>query len=328
VTVAPPADAVLGRPGARRLGLGCATFGREISEADAFALMDHAVAHGLTLFDTAEAYGGGQARAYRRDRLGVDDVREVSGELHSSEKIVGRWLRARGLREQITLVTKVTRDFRRPAVRAALEASLTRLQTDRVDCYLYHAFDAGTPPEEAAAALDAVVRAGLARAGGCSNYSGAQLRGALAASHQAGLRPFEVVELPYNLLQHAPDALPVAVEHGLGVLAYSPLAAGFLTGKYTPDRTAVPKGTRFDVIPAHADVYFCERNFQRVARLHALAGRIGVPPLQLALAWVLQNRAITTVLIGARTRTHLDTALAAERLVLDPAWLAEIAAWP
>ncbi len=73
-----------------RLGLGCTTFGREISESQSFALMDYALAHGITLFDTAEAYGGGQARAYRRDRLGVDDTREVSGEMHSSEKIVGR----------------------------------------------------------------------------------------------------------------------------------------------------------------------------------------------------------------------------------------------
>ena len=130
---------------ARRLALGCTTFGREIPEETAFALMDYAVAHGITLFDTAEAYGGGQARAYRRDRLGIDDTREVSGEMHSSEKIIGRWLKSRGCRDQITLVTKVTRDFTRAHVRAALEASLSRLQTDRVDLYLYHSFDQTTP---------------------------------------------------------------------------------------------------------------------------------------------------------------------------------------
>ena len=170
-----------------RLGLGCTTFGREISEETAFALMDFSLANGITLFDTAEAYGGGQARAYRRERLGIDDSREVSGEMHSSEKIIGRWFKARGTRDQITLVTKVTRNFTREHVRAASEESLTRLQTDRVDLYLYHSYDPTTPVDEAAGAMDAVIRAGLARAGGCSNHTGAQLQASVEASRQLGL---------------------------------------------------------------------------------------------------------------------------------------------
>src|SRR4051812_46346595 len=167
----------LGRSGltVSRLGLGCTTFGRESTEAEAFALMDYALVNGITLFDTAEAYGGGQARAYRRTQLGVDDTREVSDEMHSSEKIIGRWFKARGTRDRITLVTKVTKDFRTEHVRQALEASLTRLQTDHADLYLYHSFDPNSPPDEAAAAIDSVIRAGLTRAGGCSNHSGAQL---------------------------------------------------------------------------------------------------------------------------------------------------------
>ncbi len=310
-----------------RLGLGCTTFGREISEADAFALMDYAVTHGITLFDTAEAYGGGQARAYRRERLGIDDAREVSGEMHSSEKIIGRWLKARGTRDQITLVTKVTRDFRCEHVRAALEASLVRLQTDHVDLFLYHSFDPATPADESAAAIDAVIRDGLTRIGGCSNHSGAQLQAALDTSRRLGLKRFEVIQLPYNLLLSSHDAFPVVEHENIGVMAYSPLAAGFLSGKYTPDRSVVPKGTRFDVIPAHADIYFNDRNFRRVVLLHRLAAKIGVPPLQLAMAWVLQNPLVTTTLVGVRTRAHLDNALAADRLVFDPSWLAEIDAW-
>ena len=225
------------------------------------------------LFDTAEAYGGGQARTYRREQLGIFDVREVSDEMHSSEKIIGRWFKARGTRDQITLVTKVSRDFTAGHVRAALEASLTRLQTDHVDVYLFHSYDASTPVEEAAGAIDAVIRAGLARAGGCSNHSGAQLEAALEASRRLGLRPPEVIQLPYNLVQPNPDSLMIAGREQLGVMAYSPLAAGFLTGKYTADRASVPKGSRFDVIPAHADIYFNDLNFQRVALLHRLAER-------------------------------------------------------
>jgi aryl-alcohol dehydrogenase-like predicted oxidoreductase len=319
----------LGRSGltVSRLGLGCTTFGRESTEAEAFALMDYALEHGITLFDTAEAYGGGQARAYRRTQLGIDDAREVSDEMHSSEKILGRWFKARGTRDRVTLVTKVTRDFRIEHVRQALEASLARLQTDRADLYLYHSFDPASPRDEAASAIDSVIRAGLTRAGGCSNHSGPQLQAALETSQRLKLHGFTAVQLPYNLLQDTHDALPVAQQAHLGVMTYSPLAAGFLSGKYTPDRAAMPKGSRFDVIPAHADIYFNERNFRRVRRLHELAQKIGVPALQLAMAWVLHHSFVDTVLVGARTRAQLDNALAAQRLRLGPEVLAQISTW-
>ena len=310
-----------------RLGLGCATFGREITEGDAFRLMDFALDNGITLFDTAEAYGGGQARADRREQLGVDDVREVSDEMHSSEKIIGRWFKARGIRDQITLVTKVRRAFDRSQVRAALEASLARLQTDWIDVYLYHSFDPASSPDESAAAIDAVVRAGLARVGGCSNYSGPQLQSAIRTSGYAGYQRFEAIQLPYNLLQTDHDALPVAAHEQVGVIAYSPLAAGFLTGKYTPDRSDVPKGSRFDIIPAHADIYFNARNFRRVDHLQSLAKCVGLPAVQLAMAWVLQNPVISSVLVGARTKSHLENALAAQRTRLPPDWLEEINRW-
>jgi len=310
-----------------RLALGCATFGREISETDAFAAMDYAMECGITVFDTAEAYGGGQAKAYRRTILGIDDRRELSDEMHSSEKIVGRWLKSRGRRDHITLVTKVTRDFTQTHVRSALEASLSRLQTDHVDLYLYHNFDSATPAEEAVAALDAVIMAGLTRAGGCSNHTGAQLQAALDASRGLQLKPFTAIQIPYNLLQSGHDAFPVAQRDQVAVMAYSPLAAGFLSGKYTPDRTSVPKGARFDVIPAHTDVYFNERNFRRVVQLHRLADRVGLPALQLALAWVLQNPLVATTLVGVRTRAHLDNALAALHTKFAPSWMAEIDTW-
>ncbi len=307
---------------APRLGLGCATFGREIDEATSFAIMDYAVEHGITLFDTAEAYGGGQAKEYRRTQLEIDDEREVSAELHSSEKIVGRWLRSRGVRREVVLVTKVSTNFTRSHVREAIGASLERLQTDYVDVYLMHQFDAKTPIEESLAALDQVQREGLARAAGCSNFSGAQLREALEASRRLGLGRLEVTEGICNLA--APDAvtdlLPLCRTEEIGFLAYSPLGAGFLTGKYTPDRTNLPRGTRFHVIPGHVDVYFSERNFGVVSRLHAAAARLGVPAVRLAMAWVLSHPEVTTVLCGARTTAHLDNALAAVETELPAGW--------
>ncbi len=314
-------------PQPHRIGLGCTTFGREIPEAAAFALMDYAVDHGITLFDTAEAYGGGQSRDTRRRLLGVDDTREVSHEMHSSEKIIGRWLRARGGRDRITLVTKTTRNFHVDQVRASLEASLQRLQTDRVEQYLYHSYDATTPVDEANRAMAAVVKAGLTRAGGCSNYNAAQLQAALDDSRRAGLPRLEVVQLGYNLLRSPEEVFKIVAREKLSFQAYSPLAAGFLSGKYTPDRTTIPKGTRFDVVPAHADIYFNDRNFRRVTLLQQLAARIGVPPLQLGMAWVFQNPLVTTVLVGARTEAHLANALAAQQLRFAPEWLAEIQGW-
>jgi len=258
----------LGRTGlsAPRIGLGCVTFGREIDEDASFAIMDYAVEHGVTLFDTAEAYGGGQAREYRKSALGMDDTREVSGELHSSEKVIGRWLRARGCRTNITLVTKVTTNYTRGHVREALDASLERLETDFVDVYLFHQFDAKSPVDEAVAALDEMVASGKARAGGVSNYNSQQLHAALDASRRLGLRRVEVTQPPYSLAAREieSDLLPLCEREQIGVLGYSPLGAGFLTGKYTPDRNAFPKGSRFEVIPGHADVYFSERNFRMV----------------------------------------------------------------
>jgi aryl-alcohol dehydrogenase-like predicted oxidoreductase len=316
----------LGKSGIRasRIGLGCATFGREIREETAFRIMDYAVERGITLFDTAEGYGGGQARQYRKKRLGLDDEREVSGEMHSSEKIIGRWLRASGMRKRIVLLTKVATNFTRQHVREALHASLERLQTDAVDLYLYHSYDSNTPAEESVAAMGDALDSGLVRAGGCSNYSGAQLAAALNVK-----RVFEVIESNYNLVAREiqQDVLPLARRESIGVLTYSPLAAGFLMGKYTPDRSALPKGTRFHVIPDHADVYFSERNFRWVALLQGMSERIKVPAARLAMAWVFQNTAIDVVLVGARSTEHLDNALEAIDQSFAADWLAETHSW-
>ena len=214
----------LGKSGIRasRIGLGCATFGREIQEETAFRIMDYAVQRGITLFDTAEAYGGGQARQYRKNQLGIDDEREVSGEMHSSERIIGRWLRSSGARNQIVLLTKVTTNFTRRHVREALNASLDRLQTDAVDLYLYHSFDANTPVEEAVEAMGEVLSSGQARVGGCSNYTGEQLEATLPAK-----RVFEVIESNYNLVSREieQDILPLArpVQVPVVVRAYQAL---------------------------------------------------------------------------------------------------------
>lgn len=312
-----------------RIGLGCTTFGREIDEPTCFAIMDYALANGITLFDTAEAYGGAEAKDYRKNYLGVEDDREVSGESHSSEKIVGRWLAARKCRDQVTICTKVTTNHTRGHVADALDASLERLQTDYVDIYMYHSFDAETPVDERVAALDQVVRSGKARHAGCSNYDAGQLREALKSAAKTDARTFEVIEPNYNLVVRdiESELLPLCQEQQIGVMSYSPLGAGFLTGKYTPDRDAFPERTRFHVIPGHADIYFSEKNFATVDKLHAFADRVGVPALRLAIGWALKHPAVDTVLAGARSTAHLDNAIAAEAMDFPDDWYTEMYGW-
>ncbi len=268
----------------RRIALGCVTFGREISQDDSFRLMDYAVEHGINLFDTAEAYGEG-----------------------ASEQIVGRWLRASGYRDRIVLQTKVTTNFSPDHVREALQRSLERLQCDTVDLYLMHSFDAQRPLGESLAAMQWAVAAGLAKAIGCSNFNAAQLQRAVDIAR------IDVLQPVYNMVARDAemDLFPLCAANRIGVTSYSPLGAGFLTGKYTPDRTAMPEGSRFAIKPAHADIYFNDANFQLVERLRAAAQSSGHSMAALAMGWVLHCEAIDSVLVGARHTGHIDNAIQA-----------------
>jgi aryl-alcohol dehydrogenase-like predicted oxidoreductase len=294
-----------------RISLGAVTFGREIDERESFDLLDYAVERGITLIDTAEAYGGGQARQYRQNVLKIDDERETSGEMHSSEKIIGRWLRATGARDRIVLQTK-TLSYRAEDVAASIQASLERLQTDRIDLYLLHRFHDEVPLPETMAPITEAIAAGRIGAAGCSNVSAAQLRTALATIRRHGLPRFEVTQPSYSLVSREIEAdfLPLCREENIGAIGYSPLGAGFLTGKY---EGSIPKGSRFDVIPGHKDIYFSERNFEIVRRLRALSQRAGVSVAKLAIAWTLRNPDLTAILIGARRVEHIDNALDALR---------------
>jgi aryl-alcohol dehydrogenase-like predicted oxidoreductase len=312
-----------------RIGLGCVTFGREIDEETALQIMDYAFENGITLFDTAEAYGGAQARIYRREVLGVDDVREVGGEAHSSEKIIGRWLRARGVRKQIVLETKITTDFTSRHVAQAIEDSLDRLQTDVIDVYMFHTFDPQTPLEEGLEAITQAIRSKKIRTVGCSNFGICQLKSALAVCERLGLHRIEVIQSLYNLAARdiENELLPFCREQHIAVMAYSPLGAGFLSGKYTHDRNAIPRGSRFDVIPGHVHEYFNEKSFRVMEELRRKSAETGVPMVRLAMAWVLQNQVLTSVLVGARRTSHLDNALVAMEMDLSDERMTEMNSW-
>lgn len=311
------------------IGLGCVTFGREIDEEQSYRIMDYAVERGITFFDSAEGYGGGNARSGRL-AAGTDDVRETTGEMSSSERIIGTWMRSNGARGQVTICTKVGSGGSPENIKLKLAASLDRLQTDRTDVYKMHSPDEGVPIAETLGALDAEVRAGRIGCIGGSNYDGAQMRESLDASAAHGYARFEITQPIYNLAhpEHEADLFPICQEEEVAVTPYSPLGAGFLAGKYRRgDRTAIPPRTRFDTVPGHIDVYFSDRGFNVVDALRVKSEEVGTPMVKLAMAWAMTHPAVTAVLVGAREMRHIDNAIEAYEMGLDPELRAEMSAW-
>ena len=311
-----------------RIALGSSNFGREIDETTCREMLDYAMQHGINLLDSSEAYGGGNAKLGRKKAYGIDDSREVSDEMHSAEKIIGRWSKERGCRDQVTLCTKFNTGGRPEQVKQSLRDSLERLQTDHVEIYMLHCWFKDVPIGETLGALTEEVKAGRIGSIGCSNFTADQVREAQAASTALGLERINAVQPSFSLADPTirEDLLPYCIEHEIATITYSPLAAGFLTGKYTPGGD-IPKGTRFDVAPAHTNVYFSERNFRLVEKLKALSAETGEPMTRLAMAWVFQHSGISTLLVGARKRAHLDNAFEALSRPLDEAIIARMNAW-
>ncbi len=302
------------------IGLGTTTFGREIDQDAAFEIMDYAVENGITFFDTAEAYGGGNSYEGRKQTDGTTDVREKSTEMSSSELIIGRWMKSRGSRKDIELCTKISGGKARPEqIKSAIEASFERLGTDYVDIYKIHSPDVNTPIAESLGALDEQVNLGKIKVFGGSNYSGSQISEMLDEAKKNGYRKFEIMQPNYNLAvpEAETDVFPICVKEQLAITPYSPLGAGFLTGKYTRgDRTAIPKGTRMDVAPGHIDIYFNDRSFNIVDNLKIKADELGVPITQLAMGWVMSHPSVTAALAGAKSTRHLQNAINAYNMDL------------
>lgn len=291
----------LGRTGLKvsRLCLGCMTFGREIDEAASLPIIQRALDEGVNFFDTANVYGNG-----------------------ASEEIVGRALK--GIRHTIVLATKVfgqagkgvnDRGLSRYHIMQAVEDSLRRLQTDHIDLYQVHRWDADTPIEETMRALDDLVSQGKVRYLGCSNFAGWQLMKSLWVSDKHGYARFDCVQPPYSLVRRdiEHELLPVCHDQRIGVIPYSPLAGGFLSGKYRRGGE-IPKGTRFDVAKFYQDVYMQERSWRVLDGLKAYAEKRGLPKEQLAIAWVAAQPVVTAPIIGARTIEQLEQGLAAVSL--------------
>jgi 1-deoxyxylulose-5-phosphate synthase len=306
----------LGRTGLKvsEICLGTMTFGNQCDQETSFAIMDKAFDAGVFFFDMADVYPLGA----------TGDTRG------NTEVIVGNWLKERKARDKIVLASKCagamgdlpnTSGLSRKHIFNAIDASLTRLQTDYLDLYQLHWPDPETPIEETLDALNDVVRAGKVRYIGCSNYRAFQLAKALWVSDKMGYARFESDQPRYNILYREieNEILPLCRQENLGVIAYNPLAGGFLTGRYKPGQD-VESGTRFTVNNAgkmYQQRYWQEAQFAAVESLKEYFDGRGKALAQVALAWVLVQNGITCAILGASRPDQLDQTLPATELKLE-----------
>jgi len=276
-----------------RVALGCGNFGgvgsapeffgQGLTQDQAFELMDAAWDLGITYFDTADAYGGGR-----------------------SEQAIGRWIRSRGVRPRLTTKTfnpmtaGADHGLAPERIARQLRASLERLGVDQVDLYLAHDHDDEVPIADTFGAFEAAVAGGAVRAYGVSNFSEEQLAAALAAGSP------QAIQNGYSLLNRGDEqgVIPLCDRQQIAYLAFSPLAGGWLTGKYRSGEV-FPAGSRMTLRPEPYREFMADRTFAALGRLEAIANRRGTSMAGLALGWLLADDRITQIVIGPGRPEHL-----------------------
>lgn len=299
------------------LCLGTMQFGWTADEAASFAMMDAFVEAGGNFIDTADIY-----TTWGKDGMAGGG---------RSEEIIGRWMKARGNRGKIVIATKVRgkmaegpdgEGLKRSRVIRCCEDSLRRLQVDCIDLYQLHWADLATPIEETLGALDALVRAGKVRALGASNYPAWRLMEAVWRSEQHGYPRLVSYQPEYSLMERSlfeMEARPLCRHYGLGVIPYSPLAAGFLTGKYRRGQAVQSERAKFI-----GEKYANDRGFAAVEKLAEIGRAHGKTVAQTALAWLLTNPVMTSPIIGANTPEQLRESFGAAGYRLSAAEMAAL----
>jgi len=293
----------LGRTGllVSAVGLGCNNFGGRSDEAATRAVVHKALDLGITLYDTSDTYGPAGA----------------------SEEYLGRALAGR--RHEIVLATKFARPMdeagrlqgaSRRYILRAVEASLKRLGTDHIDLYQQHIADPLTPIEETLRALDDLVRQGKVRYVGCSTLSAWQVVEAQWTAKHLNLNAFVSCQERYSLLERGLDdaLMPVIAQYGLGLIPFSPLANGLLTGKYRRNRP-MPEGARLTVTARLAERTLTERIWELVERLAGFAEQRGCSLLDLAFGWLLRRPGVASVIAGATTPEQVAANVCAAEFV-------------
>jgi aryl-alcohol dehydrogenase-like predicted oxidoreductase len=303
----------LGRSGVRiaPLVFGANVFGWTVDEPTAFQLLDRFVDSGLNAIDTADVY----SRWVPGNRGG------------ESETMIGNWLkRSPARREQIVVITKVGaapgadgRGLSAQSIAAGVEASLRRLNTDRIDLYLSHRPDAGTPIEETLRAYETLMKAGKVRAIGSSNSTAAGLREALETARAERLPRYEVEQPEYNLCERGKFEGPLrdlCISEGIGVIVYYSLASGFLSGKYR-SQADLANRARSDAVAK----FLNPRGLRILAALDAVASAHDAKPAEVALAWLIAREGVTAPIASATSVEQVDSLVRATQLNLAAAEL-------
>jgi aryl-alcohol dehydrogenase-like predicted oxidoreductase len=299
-----------------RLGLGMMSYGEDpgrpwmLDEAAAEPIVRRAVEGGFTFFDTADMYSQG-----------------------ASEVATGRLLRKLLTRDEVVIATKVYfqttpgpngRGLSRKHILSAIDASLQRLEMDYVDLYQIHRWDSETPIEETMEALHDVVKAGKARYLGASSMFAWQFAKARRVAERHGWTPFVSMQNHYNLIyrEEEREMIPQCIDQGVGIVPWSPLARGFLTGTRT--REGERRTRRAETDSLQNEWYGRPDDFDVVDRVRQVAGERGVPPAQVALAWLLHKPGVTAPIVGATKLGHVEDAVAASSLTLAPEEIARL----
>jgi aryl-alcohol dehydrogenase-like predicted oxidoreductase len=311
---------LLGRSGLKvsTITMGTMTFGRakdgvlgSVDTKEARKQIDQCIAAGVNLIDTADVYAAG-----------------------ASEEIVGEALGKK--RADVLIATKVRfpmgkgpndRGLSRHYIIAECERSLKRLGTDWIDLYQVHQWDGLTPLEETMEALDRLIQQGKVRYIGCSNYSGWHVMKALGVAKANGRQPFVSQQIHYTLQAREAEyeLVPISLDQGLGILIWSPIAGGLLSGKFRRNNKKGPEGSRhFGRKWREPPVYNEEKLFEIIDALLEIAGEHEVSAARVALAWLLHQPAVTSVIIGGRTKEQFADNLAAADLKLTPDDLARL----
>jgi len=302
----------LGRTGLQvsDICLGTMQFLWTTDEANSYAVLDAFVSAGGNFIDTADVYS--------RWATGLK-----GGE---AETVIGNWMQRTGNRANLVIATKVRgrmwdgpngEGLSRAHILRAVEGSMRRLQTDYIDLYQSHAPDASTPSDETLRAYDDLVHQGKVRYVGCSNYNGYQLMEAVLRAQQAGLNEYVSIQPHYSLVERQnfeKNTAPVVRQFGLGIIPYSPLGRGFLTGKYRRGQP-LPASQRANSVQQ----LLTDKNFDLLDKLEALGRDRNATPAQMALAWLLTKENVSSVIIGANTTKQLADSLGATGLRLTAA---------
>lgn len=298
------------------LCLGAMTFGESktfmkgvtSSDDEAKRVFDRAIEQGVNLIDTANVYSEGQ-----------------------SEELTGKWIKDK--RQKVLLATKCRfpvmvnpaekpgphdSGLSRQAIMSACEASLKRLGTDHIDLYQVHMQDTTVRVEETMRALDDLITQGKVRYIGCSNYTGYRLTESLWVSEKTRTHRYEAVQLQWSLLERGAEreVIPACRAFGLGVLVWSPLASGFLSGKYKRNQP-LPEGTRLTEWKDTMKRIGQERSYDVIDKLVEIGKKRDASPAQIALAWLLAKKEVTSIIMGARTVAQLDDNMRAAEVKLD-----------